>query len=276
MAAQDAGAFPKALALPERTAQRAVPWVRLVWFVLPLVAPAALLLVWSAAVNLDVVSRQVLVPPRQVLATFVNLVSSGELAMHLRKSLTRLAFGFAIGASLGLVLGVAMGSSRRTEELVAPVFRVARQIPSIALIPALILILGVEEALKIVIVAKATFFPVALAAFEGVRQIPRPYLEVAAVNRVPPYVLVTKLLVPATVPSIVAGVRLSLGRSWMVLVASELMAADSGVGQMMEMGRQMFRIDVVMVGVFVTGAIGLTLDGGVRLIERRLARWKVQ
>jgi sulfonate transport system permease protein len=87
-------------------------------------------------------------------------------------------------------------------------------------------------------------------------------------------VLVTRLFVPATVPHVVAGIRTSLGRSWMVLVAAELVAAESGLGQMMEMGRQMFRIDVVMVGVFVTGVVGLVLDGGVRLLERRLSRWK--
>jgi sulfonate transport system permease protein len=167
-----------------------------------------------------------------------------------------------------------MGASTRVEALVSPVFRMARQLPTIALIPALILVFGVEETFKLVVVAKASFFPVALAAFEGVRQIPRAYLDVAAVNRLPARVLVTQLLVPATIPHVVAGVRTSLGRSWMILVASELVAADSGLGQMMEMGRQMFRIDVVMVGVLTAGAVGLALDAGVRWAERRLTRWQ--
>jgi sulfonate transport system permease protein len=253
---------------------RTLSWRRLGWLVLPAAAPLAILLAWSAAVQLELVSRQVLVPPEKVLATFLHLLSTGELAMHVGKSMTRLALGFAAGASSGLALGVAMGASPRVEEAVAPLFRVTRQIPSIALLPALILILGVGESFKIVVVAKASFFPVALAAFEGVRQIPRPYLDVAAVHRLPARVLLTRLLIPATVPHVVAGVRTSLGRSWMILVASELVAADSGLGQMMEMGRQMFRIDVVMVGVFVTGVVGLALDGGVRLLERRLGRWK--
>jgi sulfonate transport system permease protein len=264
-------AVPAAVSIGSRAA---FPWRRLGWTLLPVVAPAIVLLSWAAAVQSGVVSRQVLVPPEQVLATFFQLAGSGELSRHLLKSLMRLAVGFAIGGSLGLILGVAMGGSRRIEQLVHPLFSVLRQVPTIALIPALILILGIEETFKIVIVAKATFFPVALAAFRGVRSIPRQYLEVAAVHRVPSWLLATKVLVPATLPHVVAGVRTSLGRSWMMLVASELIAADCGIGQMMEMGRQMFRIDVVMVGVFLTGTIGLVLDGSVRLAERRLAPWK--
>lgn len=264
-------AVPAAINLGSRSA---FPWRGLGWVLLPCVAPAIVLLAWAGAVQLDLVSRQVLVPPGQVLTAFLQLARSGELSRHLLKSLMRLGVGFAVGGSLGLALGVAMGGSRRIEEVVHPFFSVVRQVPSIALIPALILILGIEEGFKIVIVAKATFFPVALAAFRGVRSIPRHYLEVAAVHRVPRWLLATKVLVPATLPHVVAGVRTSLGRSWMVLVASELIAADCGIGQMMEMGRQMFRIDVVMVGVFLTGAIGLALDGSVRLVEKRLAPWK--
>jgi sulfonate transport system permease protein len=250
------------------------PWRKLGWLLLPALAPTLLLAAWSATVRFELVSPQVLVPPAKVAATFARLLTTGELARHLGRSLTRLAIGFGAGATGGLALGIAMSTSKSVEALVSPVFRLARQVPTIALIPALILVFGVEETFKFVVVAKASFFPVALAAFEGVRQIPRAYLDVAAVNCLPTRVLVTKLLVPATVPHVVAGVRTSLGRSWMILVASELVAADSGLGQMMEMGRQMFRIDVVMVGVFITGAVGLALDAGVRTVERRLNQWQ--
>ena len=185
----------------------------------------------------------------------------------------RLATGFVLGGALGLVFGILMGVSTRFEQFSRPVFQAVRQIPSVALIPAFILVFGVDETFKIVLVSKASFFPIALAAFDGVRSIPKAYIDVAAVNRVSRLTLLTKLVIPATTPPLVAGIRISLGRSWMVLVAAELMAADSGVGQMMEMGRQMFRMDVVVAGVFLTGAIGLALDSLVRLAERRLSRW---
>ncbi len=240
----------------------------------PLAAPAALFACWTLAVSHGVVSPQILVSPMQVVRAFGSLWSTGELTHHLIRSLFRLVTGFGIGAGLGLAVGLAMGVSPRVEHSVAPSFHAARQIPSIALIPLLILILGVGEPLKIVIVAKSSFFPVALAVIHGLKQVPRAYLDIAAVHRLTRWDRICRLLIPATAPPLVAGLRIALGRSWLVLVASELMAADSGLGQMMEMGRQMFRMDVVMVGVFLTGTIGLVLDQSVRLFERRLAQWK--
>ena len=248
---------------------------RLSWLALPWLAPLLLLALWELVTRAQLVSAQVLVAPAQVVAAFVELARTGELAGHLRDSLMRLGIGLAAGASSGLLFGILMGVSKRVEDYSAPIFQAVRQVPSIALIPAFILIFGVEETFKILLVSKACFFPVALAAFNGVKTISRQYLEVAAVYQLPRLSLLRLLVLPATVPPIVAGVRISLGRAWIVLVAAELMAADHGIGQMMEMGRQMFRIDVVMVGVFVTGIIGLGLDGGVRLIERSLGKWRV-
>lgn len=242
--------------------------------VLPFLAPLALLGLWQLVTASGWVSRQVLVPPGQVLATFLELVENGELGGHLRESLVRLGLGFALGGTLGLAFGVAMGVSKRVEEYAAPLFQAVRQVPSIALIPAFILIFGVEETFKIILIVKACFFPVALAALNGVKDIPRQFLEVGAVYRLPRPSLLKLVILPATLPPIVAGVRLSLGRSWIILVAAELMAADRGIGQMMEMGRQMFRLDVVMVGVFMTGVIGLGLDTSVRLAERSMSRWR--
>jgi sulfonate transport system permease protein len=248
---------------------------RLSWLLLPWLAPLALLALWQLITRAELVSAQVLVAPARVVATFVELLRSGELGAHLRGSLLRLGIGFAAGAGSGLLFGILMGVSRRVEVYSAPIFQAVRQVPSIALIPAFILIFGVEETFKIVLVSKACFFPVALAAFNGVKTIPRQYVEVAAVYQLPWLSRVRLLVLPATVPPIVAGVRISLGRAWVVLVAAELMAADQGIGQMMEMGRQMFRMDVVMVGVLVTGLIGLGLDGGVRLLERSFGKWRI-
>jgi sulfonate transport system permease protein len=242
---------------------------------LPWLLPLSLLALWQLVTSAQLVSSQVLVAPAQVVTAFLELARTGELGGHLRDSLMRLGIGFLAGAGSGLLFGILMGVSKRVEDFSAPLFQAVRQVPSIALIPAFILMFGVEETFKILLVSKACFFPVALAAFNGVKTIPRQYLEVAAVYQLPRLSLLRLLLLPATLPPIVAGVRISLGRAWIVLVAAELMAADHGIGQMMEMGRQMFRIDVVMVGVFVTGLIGLGLDGGVRLIERSLGKWRV-
>jgi sulfonate transport system permease protein len=241
-----------------------------------LIPPLAMLLLWALVTSVEWVPEQLLVPPVKVVAAAAELWESGELPEHLRKSMHRLWLGFGCGVSLGLVFGVLMGLSKSMEDYCAPFFNAFRQVPSIAFIPMLILIFGIEETFKIVIVAKAAFFPVALASYDSVKGLPRQYFDVAKVYRCPLWPLIRDIVVPATVPQILTGMRLSLSRAWMVLVAAELMAADSGVGQMMEWGRQMFRMDIVVVGVIATGAIGFTLDRGFKLLESRLVRWKAR
>jgi sulfonate transport system permease protein len=139
-----------------------------------------------------------------------------------------------------------------------------------------ILVFGVEETFKILIVCKAVFFPVALATSEGIKAIPRSYFEVASVCRLPLPSLIMDVAFPAAAPTILTGLRIALSRAWMVLVAAELLAADSGLGQMIEMSRQMMRIDVVMVGVVVIGLVGFILDYSLRLFEIHLFRWKTR
>lgn len=233
-----------------------------------------LLLLWQLASASGVFPPQVLVPPSDVAATLAQLWRNGELTDHLGTSLFRLVFGFLAGAAIGLAFGTSMALSKLFETLFAPLFQAVRQVPVLAFIPMLVLLLGIEERFKIVVVAVAVFFPVALATFDGVRAIPKSYFEVARLYRTPPLPFVTRILLPAAIPPVLTGLRLGLTRGWLVLVACELLAADSGIGQMMEMGRQMFRIDVVLAGVFVSGLVGFFLDRSVKLAERRFVGWK--
>lgn len=241
--------------------------------ILPLLVPGLILALWIDATQAGGVSR-ILVPPGAVFDSFSELLASGELSGHLQSSLWRLVTGFAIGAGLGLGFGILLARSTLVTALAGPLFQAVRQVPSIAFLPMLILLLGVDEGFKLAIVAKATFFPVALATHDGVKGIARGWLEVASLYRLSPWRVLVSLILPATVPPVLTGLRLGLTRAWIVLVAAELMAAENGIGQMMEMGRQMFRIDTVMVGVALTGVIGFALDQGFRLAERRLVRWK--
>jgi sulfonate transport system permease protein len=242
----------------------------------PVVSPLLILVVWTILSESNLFAREILVPPSEVWATLVQLLQDGELQEHLQNSLLRLFSGYALGAVIGLALGVAMGLSRSVESYLSPLFQLIRQVPTIALIPAFILVFGIGETVKIVLVAKATSLPVALAAFEGVRDIQRSYFDVAAVYRARRLQLLRYVVLPATVPPILTGMRIALGRSWMVLIGAELLVSDSGMGQLMEWGRQMFRIDIVLVGVVLTGVIGFVFDKGFRLLERRLVHWKPQ
>lgn len=241
-----------------------------------LISPLALLAVWAWVAHLGLFPRNLLVPPAQVLQTFADLLASGELQEHLGNSPSRLGIGFAIGSLCGLGFGVLMALSKTVEAYCGPLFHTLRQIPSIALIPMFVLLFGIDETFKIIIVAKTAFFPVALAAGEGVKGIPRSYFEVADVYRLRWPSFVRLVALPAAAPPIITGFRISLTRAWVVLVATELLAADSGLGQMIEMARQMLRIDIVMVGVVVTGVIGFAIDYLLRHIEQRLFRWQTR
>lgn len=240
------------------------------------ISPLLLIALWAWACKAGIFPPQILVSPQRVYETGISLWKSGELWGQLHHSLYRLFWGFAIGTILGLLFGIAVGLFKWVENFCSPFFNAMRQIPVITFVPMLVLIFGVDEVFKIVLVAEAGFFPVALATYKAIQDIPRSYYEVARVYRLPTTQFVTRVALPATVPPVLTGVRLSLGRSWAVLVAAELLAADSGIGQMMEMGRQMFRLDIVMVGALIAGIIGYALDRGCRSLEWFLVRWKHQ
>lgn len=240
----------------------------------PLAPPLLLIALWQAGASSGLVPPQILVPPLDVARTALDLWSSGELQRHLVASLSRLVSGYVLGAAAGLAFGAAIALSRLARDLFAPSFLALRQVPVLSFLPLLVLLLGIEEPFKVFIVATAAFFPVALAAFDGIRDVPRAWFEVARVYRTPLPQFIRRILVPAALPPVLSGLRIGLTRAWLVLVAAELLAADSGVGQMMEMGRQLFQLDVVLAGIVLSGLIGFTLDFAMRRLELRLTRWR--
>jgi sulfonate transport system permease protein len=237
-------------------------------------APALLIGLWSVATALEWMPEQILVSPLQVGHAAWELLESGELPEHLGISLYRLFAGFGLGSLAGIAFGILLGLSSSLRSYVDPTFNVLRQLPTVALIPLFILIFGIGETFKVFIVVKATFFIVALAVHDAIRNLSARYFEVASVYRFSRLQVVRRIVLPAITPATLTGIRIALSRSWMVLVGAELLAADSGLGQMMEMGRQMFRLDIVMVGVVLTGIIGFSLDRGFRWLESHLMRWK--
>lgn len=246
------------------------------WRVLAIAGPLIVFFLWWSLASSGRFATQIVVPPREIWAALVELWDSGELWLHLRGSFGRLASGFALGSAVGLATGIMMAVSRHLEAACAPIFNAVRQVPAIAFIPMLILIFGIGETFKILIVAKAAFFAIALATFEGVRNISSRELEVANLFKLSAVARVRYVIVPAALPELLTGIRLGLGRAWGVLVAAELFAADIGIGQMMEAGRQMFRLDVVFLGVIVTGMVGYTFDHGLQRLQTALAPWRAE
>jgi sulfonate transport system permease protein len=190
-------------------------------------------------------------------------------------SLRRVAIGFAGGASLGLVLGVAMGSSRTLEAWIGPSFRTVAQIPSLAWIPLLMMVLGIGEALKFVVLAKAAMVPVAIASAAGISAIPREHLEVARVLKLSRTALIAKVILPGALPSVFSGVRQGLASVWTSLIIVEMMASADGLGYLMNWSRLLFQLDVVMVCIAVVGLVGFSLDYSLKRVEARLQGWSL-
>ncbi len=241
---------------------------------LPIISPVAFVALWAWIAALHIFPEQVFVPPLAVLRALREVYDSGELRLDLTTSCYHLIAGFGVGAALGLAFGVVLALVPPVRSYLWPMFNAVRQVPSIAFIPILILLVGISDVLKIIVVGKATFFPVALATFDAVRNVPRSYLEVARIYQLPRATVLARVIIPATLPPVMTGLRLGLGKAWGVLVAAELFASEAGLGQMMESGRQLFRIDVVMVGVILIGLIGFTIDRGFAALQRTFLAWQ--
>jgi sulfonate transport system permease protein len=236
--------------------------------------PLLLLALWQAASSLNLVASEILPPPAMVLRTFERLWSSGELGGHLAISFSRVLQGFLLGGAIGIALGLTMGVSKIVEQMIGPLFRAFCQVPIMAWLPLMMLVFGVGEILKVVIIAMAVLVPMAINTFEGIRRIPPHYLEVAKVLRLRRRTLLLKLLLPAIFPPMFSGVRQGLSHAWVSIIGVELLASTEGVGYMMSWGRVIFQLDIVFVGVIVVGLVGLAMDLVLRRIERHLGSWR--
>lgn len=236
--------------------------------------PLLLLITWDLAVRYELVPRQILPPPRQVVETLTELLRSGDLIMHLQISLIRVLQGFLLGGVTGFVLGIAMGLSRTVEEYISPLFKAFSSVPLLGWVPLVILFVGIGESLKITIIAKACVTPFALNTLDGIKNTPKAYLEVARVFQFNRFLLLRKVVLPAALPAIFSGVSLALGNAWVALVAVELLASSEGIGFMLVWGRQLFQMDVVLSAMIAIGLVGLTLTRGTKALEAHLLRWR--
>lgn len=236
--------------------------------------PLAVLLLWYLAAEFEWLPPQILPPPGMVAATFVDLVRSGELPDNLLISLWRVLGGFLAGGLGGIALGVAMGLSPTARDYLYPTFRLIAQVPSLGWLPLLMMLVGIGEALKIILISKAAFVPITLNTCKGLQGVSNRFIEVARVYRFTRWQLLTKVVFPAALPQIWNGIRYGLTHAWLALVAVELLASSEGLGFMIVYGRQLYQLDVVLAAVVVVGAIGFALDKILALIEQRLLRWR--
>ena len=248
---------------------------RLAGLGLALLLPAAILYLWHLAAFHEWVTPLLLPAPATVLQALVDLHDSGDLWAHLGISLGRVGGGYLAGVALGLALGAAMGLSKTAEAYLMPSFKAISLVPVLGWLPLFMMLIGIEEGLKVLIIAKAVIVPVTINTVKGIRNIAPGHCEVARIYRFSPWQTLSRLIVPSALPSLATGLRLGLANAWMALVAVELLAASEGVGFLMVHSRQLFQLDMVMASMVVIGVTGWLLDRILQIVERRLLAWRV-
>ena len=239
----------------------------------PWALPVALLLGWQLASHFGFLSSRILPEPWAVAKAFWALAVSGELWLHLKTSLWRATVGFGVGAGLGLLLGLLTGSFRHAETLLDTTLQMVRNIPALALIPLVILWFGIDETAKLFLLAVGVFFPVYLNTFHGIRSADQGLIEMARSYGLSGWPLYRDVILPAAMPSILVGVRFSLGLVWVLLIVAETISAQAGIGYMTMNAREFLQTDVVLVGILLYALLGKAADLFSRRLEKHCLRW---
>lgn len=236
--------------------------------------PLVIVMVWQAAGALGWLNPILLPTPLAIWNELVHLTSTGELIQHLGISSWRALLGFLLGGSLGLAAGIWVGFSYKAERLVDPSLQMLRTLPHLAIAPLFILWFGFGETSKILLIAKGSFFPLYVNTFLGIRSVDNRLFDVARVLQFSRWDLIHRLIVPASLPNIFLGIRLSIGVAWLGLVVAELMGSSSGIGYIINDARSFSWTTVVFVGIIVFALVGKLSDSLVKWLEGRLLRWQ--
>ena len=234
----------------------------------------ALLLLWELGARLGVIPSRILAAPSTVLETFWSLTASGELPKNLAVSLARAAAGLSIALVVATALGLVSGLSRWGETLIDPVMQIKRTIPVLALTPLFIVWFGIGETPKIALIAVSATFPLYLNLFSGIRGVDVRLVEAARSFGLKGWSLVQEVILPGALPSFFVGLRYALGVSVLVLVISEQINAQAGLGYLVNNARDFMRTDIIVVCLVVYALLGLSADTLVRTLERKALAWR--
>ncbi|MFG3530224.1 ABC transporter permease [Streptomyces sp. NPDC047917] len=236
--------------------------------------PLTLLLLWWAASATGVLTPDVLASPGEVLRAVGELWGNGQLPDALTTSLTRSGLGLLVGLTAGLVLGVTTGFTRLGDELLDSSIQTLRTIPFLSLVPLFMVWFGINETAKILLIAVATTFPMYVSTSSGVRNTDPGLIEAMRSFGMGRFALVREVVLPGALPSLLAGLRLSMTLSVIALIAAEEINATAGIGYLMSQAQSYARTDILAVCILVYGLLGLTADMVVRLLERVLMPWR--
>ncbi len=255
-----------------------------------LIVPIVLIAIWQTACSMGWVNEHVLPSPWAVVTRWVAYLLpakpfaefegswlawaiSGELILDATGSMYRVVVGFLVGAGLALPLGLVMGASPRVYAWLNPLAQVLRPIPPIAYIPLAILWFGLGNPPAIFLISIGAFFPVLINTIAGVRHVDGIYLRAARNLGANQRTLFLRVILPASVPYILSGVRIGIGTAFIVVIVSEMIAVNNGLGFRILEAREYFWSDKIIAGMISIGMLGLAIDIGVNKLNNYLLRW---
>jgi ABC-type nitrate/sulfonate/bicarbonate transport system permease component len=237
-------------------------------------SPLVLLLLWEASARSGLIDVRFFPAPSSIAAQAVELTGTGELWGHLAASLKRLAWGTLLGGIPALLLGITMGLYRPIRAAIDPLISATYPVPKSAILPLILLIFGLDEASKIVMVALGVFFPVLINTITGVLQIDKIYLDVGKNFRATRWQTFRTVALPGAMPSIMAGIKLGIGMGLILIAIAEMVGAKNGIGFMIWDAWQILSVETMYVGLIVISVLGFLLTLILNEIEGWILPWK--
>lgn len=238
------------------------------------VAVIVLLVTWESICRSGLVPEIFLPAPSTITLTGLEMLQNGEIISNLKASLLRIIAGFVIGSTLGIGLGLLLGFSRLAEAVGNPVIHALYPIPKLALLPLVILWLGIGEVSKISIIALGVFFPVIINTYSGVKNVDPLLIKVAVSFKATKRSIIRKVILPGALPVIFAGLKLAAGTALLLLVAAEMIAAREGIGAMILHYGDLMLTTKLMVGIIILSVLGMLFNRLLGYIEHRVVSWK--
>jgi NitT/TauT family transport system permease protein len=242
--------------------------------VMNIISPVALLGVWELCARLGIIDVRFFPAPSKVFQVMYNLIENGQLVKHAWASLQRLWWGILFGGIPALILGVAMGMYRGLRIVVEPVIAATYPIPKSAILPLILLIFGLGEASKIVMVATGVFYPILINAMAGVLEISKIHFDVSRNFGAGRWQVFRTVALPGALPLIMTGVKLGVGLGLVLISIAEMVGAKSGLGYMIWNAWEILSVETMYVGLITIAVLGLVFTLALNEIERLIVPWK--
>ena len=240
----------------------------------PLIAFLVVLAFWELSVRAGWLNPLFLPAPSTVMDALWELTRSGQIWLHVSVSLQRIGIGWALGTAFGIVVGVAMGIWSMSRSVGLAFVSALFPIPKVALLPLLILWLGIGESSKVATIALGVFFPTVISVYSGIDNVPRNLIAMAQSFGVPQRAILWKVVLPGALPSIISGFRITSSTALILLVSAEMIGAQFGIGAFVLQAGNMMLTDQLLAGVTLLSILGLLISALLSRLEARLLRWR--